>query len=121
MRASVLHHIDRAVLVAYHDDRLLADESPLKVAGVGQLGVECDVAPARAAKDALLLPGIDLRVGVNPVGDAGNAFFGPHIARAHGFLSSRLRWALDRPVVRRHLRLRPGLDQSGGALAMEPR
>ena len=38
MGAAVLDDVDRAILVAHHDDRLLADERPLEIAGPGKLG-----------------------------------------------------------------------------------
>src|SRR5256885_58244 len=86
--ATILDDVDRAFLVAHHDDWLFAYEGPLEIARARQLRFERHVVPARTAENALLLPRIDLRVGVDPVGDAGNAFSGPNVGRAHGFLSS---------------------------------
>ena len=88
--AAILDDVDRAFLVAHHHDRLFAYESTLEISRARQLRLERHVVPARTAEDALLLPGIDLRVGVDPVRDAGNAFLGPHVARAHGLLSFRV-------------------------------
>src|SRR5260221_11709294 len=87
LSASVFYHVDRAFVVAHDNDRLLADESAFEIAGARQLRFERDVVPARTAEDALLLPSIDLGVGVDPVGDAGNAFWRRHVARAHGSVS----------------------------------
>src|SRR5712672_3380907 len=81
--AAVLHDIDRAFLVAHHHDRLLADEGALEIAGTRQLRFERYIAPARTGEDALLLPSINLRVGIDPVGNAGDAFWRPYAARAH--------------------------------------
>ena len=82
--ATIFDHIDRAFLVAHHHDRLFPYESTLEIARAGYLHLERHVVPARTAENAL----IDLRVGVDPIRDSGNAFSGPQVARAHGFLSS---------------------------------
>src|SRR5258708_21279360 len=85
--AAVFYDVDRSFVASHDNDRLLADESAFEIAGARQLRFERDVVPARTAEDAVLLPSIDLPVGVDPVGDAGNAFCRPHVARAHGFVS----------------------------------
>src|SRR2546421_786360 len=104
--ATILDNVDRAFLVSHHDDGLFAYEGPLEIARARQLRLERHVVPARTAENALLLPRVDLRVGVDPVGDAGNTFSGPHVGRAHGFLSSGSASRQDAGRLRRNLERR---------------
>ena len=81
MGAAVLEAVDRAVGVAHHDDRHLADLVGAVVALVRDVGLEADEVPGRGLED---LPHLALVVGlvlVDPVGHAGERVLGPGPAR----------------------------------------
>jgi hypothetical protein len=58
VRAAIDEGVDRAVLVARHHDGRVADPGGAEVAGLRDLGLEAEVAPRRAAEDALHLEGV---------------------------------------------------------------
>src|SRR5690606_34265705 len=64
--AAVDHGVDRAGLVARHDDRRVADEGGLVVARVGQFGLETEEIPGRSPEDALLLQRVDFGIRIDP-------------------------------------------------------
>ncbi len=70
VRAAVDEGVDRAVLVARHHDRRVADPRGAEVAGVRDLGFQTQIAPGRAAEDALHLERVQLLVVVQAKGDA---------------------------------------------------
>src|SRR5215211_5757759 len=63
MRASIFDDVDRAVLVADHDDLALADECALEVARVRNLDGQSDVTPVRSVEEPLELARVERRVG----------------------------------------------------------
>ena len=77
MGAAVLEGVDDAVLIAGDHDRHVAETGGAKGVGLGQLRLQAQERPGVAAEDALLLLGVKLAVGIEPVGDAGEAFGGP--------------------------------------------
>ena len=68
MPAGVQEHIDAALLVPRHDDRLLANVRHEEVAGVRDLGLVAHEVPG-TGEDALELQLIDLLVGEDPAVD----------------------------------------------------
>ena len=75
--AAVFKDVHGAVCIARHHHRRRADEGTLVVARVGDFGLERHEIPRAAVEDALDLALVDLRAGVDPVGDRGQAFGGP--------------------------------------------
>ena len=70
MAAAVVEHVDLAVGMAGHDDRLGADPRAQEVAGLGHLGGVADIDPA-AREDALHLEREDRLVPEDVAVDAG--------------------------------------------------
>ena len=62
MRASVNKCMDLTIVAAHRDHRRVADIGRSVVAGLGDLGFECDIGPHRSAENPLLLFGKDLRI-----------------------------------------------------------
>ena len=77
MGATIDHRVDIAVRVAGYDDGDLADEGGLEVALVRNVDLEAQEIPNGGAEDSLMLQCIDIRVRVEPVGDARDASFRP--------------------------------------------
>ena len=75
--ATILDHVDRAVLVARDDHGVGPTLERMKSPGVGDLGFQRDVIPGAAVEDALDLALVDGFVGVDPVGHALQALGGP--------------------------------------------
>ena len=59
VRAAIDHRMDRAVLVARHDDRHFADCGEAPVARIGNLDLQAEEIPDRPAEQPLLFLGID--------------------------------------------------------------
>jgi len=70
MGAAVDQRVDRAVRVAVHDDRGIADIGDAEITGVRHLGLEPEKIPCRAAKDPLLLALVSLGIVIKAVGHA---------------------------------------------------
>jgi hypothetical protein len=77
VRAAVLERVQPALRVARHHHRHVADGGGEEAAGIGQLGLEAEEAPGRAAPDALELLAVHVGILVDPVRDARRAFGGP--------------------------------------------
>ncbi|EWS62853.1 hypothetical protein Y695_03916 [Hydrogenophaga sp. T4] len=73
VRADVLHHMDRAVGGAGHDDRTFADHAALEVARVGDFRFQADVTPVALVEEALQFALVALLIGVDGEGDAAGA------------------------------------------------
>jgi hypothetical protein len=82
--AAVHQHVELAVGIAGDDDRRVADERGLVVAGLGQLGGQRHVVPGSAAEDALLFELVDGRVLVDAVRHTGVALLGPDQVQGGG-------------------------------------
>src|SRR6516165_7320556 len=67
MSATIDQSVDRAIWVAVHDDRGVADIGSAEIAGVRNLGLEPEKIPGRAAEDPLLLALVRLRIVIKPV------------------------------------------------------
>jgi hypothetical protein len=75
--AAVLEGVDDAVLVAGDDHRHVAEIGEPERIGRRQLRLQAQEGPGVAAEDALLFLGIEVAVGIEPVGNAGEAFRRP--------------------------------------------
>ena len=71
--------MDRAVLVAADDDRSVADIDRLEVTRVGDLGLEGEIVPGRAAEDPVLFPLVQFRIVIDAVGNAREVVAGPSV------------------------------------------
>src|SRR6266508_1159654 len=77
VRAAVLEGVQCAVLVTGHHHRHLTEIRAAIAVGARQLGLEAEEIPGRAAEDARLLRLIDLAVGIDAIGHAGEPFGRP--------------------------------------------
>ena len=77
MTAAIAEDMDRAVLVPDHDHRGVADIAGDVVAAVRHLALDADKAPDRPAENPLLFLGINIWVGIDPVGNLMDALTGP--------------------------------------------
>ena len=77
VRAAVLPGVQRALGVARHHHRHVADEGGDEALRLGELGLQAQVAPRRAAQDPLLLLPVEVLVLVHPVRNARHALGGP--------------------------------------------
>src|SRR5271170_6316337 len=77
MGAAVLESMNGAVLVAGDHHRHVAEIGEPERVRRRQLGLQAQEGPGIAAEDALLLLRIDIAVGVEPIGNAGEAFRRP--------------------------------------------
>ena len=69
VRAAVDEGMQRALFVARHDHRRIADPGRTEVVRPGKLRFQAQVVPCRPAEDALHLELVDLRVVMQAVGD----------------------------------------------------
>ena len=91
--AAVLERVQLAVGVARHHDRHVAEVGGAERVGARQLGLEAEKVPGVAAKDALLFLRVEIRVGIDPVRHAGQAFAGPlPYAGMHGHDLLQPKW-----------------------------
>ena len=66
--AAIHQRIDAAILGADHDDRRVAHEGGLVVAGIGDLDVKAEKIPCGPLEKVLLLHGVDMGVCVDAIG-----------------------------------------------------
>src|SRR5262249_16896182 len=85
VRAAIHESGERAVLRARDHHGAIADKCGLEVAGPGDLGFERHVIPRGSLEDAAVLAVVNFRVGVDPVGDAADAFIRPGIGEGSCF------------------------------------
>src|SRR5262249_17882286 len=85
MGTAILEGVQRAMLVAGDHDRHRTEIGAAVGVGAGQLGLEAEEIPGRPLKDPLLLPAINVAVGVEPIRDAGEALGGP-ASRIGGYI-----------------------------------
>src|SRR5512132_318595 len=107
MRADVLDDVDRAVRVAHHDHRPLADRRALEIAGIRDLRLEPDIAPVAAVEKALEFAQVDVVARVRGEGDPVRPLTRPAVDRCcdvrefvHGFTrpGSPVAWLARRAV-----------------------
>src|ERR1700730_1159190 len=67
MSAAVEHHVDPTGLVTHHHYRALATVTADKISGLRYSGLERDVIPVGAGKDARLLQGVHVRIRIDPI------------------------------------------------------
>src|SRR6185436_12691261 len=77
--ATVLEHVDRAILGSCDDNRSRSHVRADEIAGVGQLGFERHVVPGAAVEYSFHLTVIDVPIGIDPVRDAREVVPRPHI------------------------------------------
>src|ERR1700712_3642245 len=83
--ADVLDDIDAALGVAHHDDRALADDSALEVAGIRDFRFQADVAPVLAVEEAFEFLAVLVGFGISHEGDAAGAVRLPvYLLRKYG-------------------------------------
>ena len=93
MGAAILERVQLAVGIARHHDRHVAEVGGAERVGARQLGLEAEKIPGVAAKDALLFLRVEIRVGIDPVRHAGQAFAGPlPYAGMHGHDLLQPKW-----------------------------
>ena len=123
MRAAIFENMHISRGIAHHDHRAVADKGAAPIAGVGDFRFQRHIVPASAAEDALLLAGVQRRIGIHPVGNARDAFLGPvpsalaaklsmaTLTRAWTLLLKGLRETLDAPSPLRAAEMvQAGLD-----------
>ena len=78
--ATVDESMDRAVLVATDDDRSVTDIDRLEVTRVGDLGLEGEIVPGRAAENPVLFLLVQFRIVIDAEGNASEVVAGPCVA-----------------------------------------
>src|SRR2546430_1956088 len=105
--------LNRALLVARHDHRRVAHPGGAEVARIGDLGFQAQVAPRRAAEDALHLQLVDRRIVVQPERHAGVVVAGPGDVRGHDVLPTTLRSHFLKPRM-------PAAEERGSRRPLRP-
>ena len=77
VNTAVDHGMDIAIFVPRDDDRDFTNRGRLEIAGIGNIDLQAEKIPNRAAKDALLLQRINFRIHIQTIGDAGDPALGP--------------------------------------------
>src|SRR5262245_7932262 len=84
MGTAVLEGMQIAIIVARDHDRHGAEARAAIAVGGRQLGLETEEAPARPLEDARLLGVVDVAIGIDPIGHAGEAFGRPYALARSG-------------------------------------
>lgn len=109
MRAAILEGVEFAVAVAGHDNRGLANETGLKVAGLGNLSLEAKIIPVRPLEQPRLFILVHSSALKSPVGHTGQSIRPQRVFRysisndVHFFSRIRSSWLQKNVLSDKHM------------------